>query len=143
MCSFSVFLLNTMAEAPTTDMWIGLSSVNGSQFYWTEGQKKKYTTMSFVSQHYIIFVMTFNTWVMCCTTKNNLFAFKWHLIYLFLRWQTYNGHRWVMYLNFTMSAKSLHNKSCTSNTSVLWWNACIHTVKLFWITANRSDILIV
>ncbi|XP_070774848.1 macrophage mannose receptor 1-like [Enoplosus armatus] len=38
-----VFLTTTMAEAPTTDLWIGLHNVNGNQFYWTDGRPMRYS----------------------------------------------------------------------------------------------------
>ncbi|KAM9349892.1 macrophage mannose receptor 1-like [Symphorus nematophorus] len=34
-----VFLTTTMADAPPTDLWIGLVSVNGNPYYWTDGQR--------------------------------------------------------------------------------------------------------
>lgn len=41
---FPVFLTNAMAEAPTTDLWIGLISINKTPYYWTNGQPVKYTS---------------------------------------------------------------------------------------------------
>lgn len=32
-----------MVEAPTTDLWIGLISINKQPYYWTNGQAVKYT----------------------------------------------------------------------------------------------------
>lgn len=37
-----VFLLSKMAENPTSDIWIGLRSVDGYEFHWTDGQPRKY-----------------------------------------------------------------------------------------------------
>ncbi|XP_070829826.1 macrophage mannose receptor 1-like [Chaetodon trifascialis] len=38
-----VFLTTTLAEAPTTDLWIGLHNVNGNPFYWTDGKPMRYS----------------------------------------------------------------------------------------------------
>ncbi|XP_044077016.1 macrophage mannose receptor 1-like [Siniperca chuatsi] len=37
-----VFLTTKMAEAPTTDLWIGLHNSEGNQFYWTDGRPMRY-----------------------------------------------------------------------------------------------------
>uniref|UniRef100_A0A674PBS8 Mannose receptor, C type 1b n=1 Tax=Takifugu rubripes TaxID=31033 RepID=A0A674PBS8_TAKRU len=41
--STQAFLTVAMAEAPTTDLWIGLISINKQPYYWTNGQAVKYT----------------------------------------------------------------------------------------------------
>lgn len=41
---FPVFLTNAMADAPTTDLWIGLIGINNNPHYWTNGQPVKYTS---------------------------------------------------------------------------------------------------
>lgn len=41
---FPVFLTNAMADAPTTDLWIGLIGINNNPYYWTNGQPVKYTS---------------------------------------------------------------------------------------------------
>lgn len=41
---FPVFLTNAMADAPTTDLWIGLISINNNPYYWTSGQLVTYTS---------------------------------------------------------------------------------------------------
>lgn len=33
-----------MADAPTTDLWIGLIGINNNPYYWTNGQPVKYTS---------------------------------------------------------------------------------------------------
>ncbi|KAF1383676.1 hypothetical protein PFLUV_G00134320 [Perca fluviatilis] len=38
-----VFLTTKLAEAPTTDLWIGLSNARGYQFLWTDGRPMRYT----------------------------------------------------------------------------------------------------
>nr|XP_046265193.1 macrophage mannose receptor 1-like isoform X2 [Scatophagus argus] len=38
-----VFLTTMMAEAPATDLWIGLHNTEGNPFYWTDGQPMQYT----------------------------------------------------------------------------------------------------
>ncbi|XP_035764282.1 secretory phospholipase A2 receptor-like, partial [Neolamprologus brichardi] len=42
LSTFSVFLLSQMADAPTTDLWIGLFQSQWKT-YWTDGQPKSYT----------------------------------------------------------------------------------------------------
>ncbi|XP_060901039.1 macrophage mannose receptor 1-like [Labrus mixtus] len=37
-----VFLTTLLAEAPTTDLWIGLHNKNGHLFYWTDGLSRRY-----------------------------------------------------------------------------------------------------
>uniref|UniRef100_UPI0037E78EBA macrophage mannose receptor 1-like n=1 Tax=Semicossyphus pulcher TaxID=241346 RepID=UPI0037E78EBA len=37
-----VFLITTMAEATTTDLWIGFHNINGFKFYWTDGRPRPY-----------------------------------------------------------------------------------------------------
>lgn len=37
-----VFLLSKMAEHPDLDIWIGLRSIEGDEFHWTDGQPRKY-----------------------------------------------------------------------------------------------------
>lgn len=43
MLPFPAFLTLAMAEAPTTDLWIGLISINKDPYYWTNGQPIEYT----------------------------------------------------------------------------------------------------
>lgn len=78
---------------------------------------------------------------LCAAPLKTNFAFKWHLIYLYLQWQSFDRHPWVMYFNFTISAKSLLNKSCTSHTSVLWWNAGIHIFILNYFDLLLTDLI--
>lgn len=60
--TFSVFLTTTMAKATTTDLWIGLNSVAGSRFYWTDGRPMRYNNWgSAVSGHYVFCIVIFNT----------------------------------------------------------------------------------
>uniref|UniRef100_A0A3Q3MGQ0 Mannose receptor, C type 1b n=1 Tax=Labrus bergylta TaxID=56723 RepID=A0A3Q3MGQ0_9LABR len=40
--TISVFLTTLMAEAPTTDLWIGLHNKNSYLFYWTDGLSRQY-----------------------------------------------------------------------------------------------------
>ncbi|KAM4605239.1 macrophage mannose receptor 1b [Polymixia lowei] len=37
------FLITRMAEAATTDLWIGLNSLRNDDFFWTDGQRRSYT----------------------------------------------------------------------------------------------------
>ncbi|XP_042284935.1 macrophage mannose receptor 1-like [Thunnus maccoyii] len=47
-----VFLTTQMAEAPTTDLWIGLHNKEGSQYHWTDGRPMRYTNWgSSISRH--------------------------------------------------------------------------------------------
>ncbi|XP_071348972.1 macrophage mannose receptor 1-like [Trachinotus anak] len=41
-----VFLTAQMVEAPTTDLWIGFRTLNGHQFYWTDGQPRSYVNLA-------------------------------------------------------------------------------------------------
>ncbi|KAI3374792.1 hypothetical protein L3Q82_021350, partial [Scortum barcoo] len=41
-----VFLMSQMAETPTSDLWIGLHSLHGNQFVWTDGRKKQYVNVA-------------------------------------------------------------------------------------------------
>ncbi|KAM6989317.1 LOW QUALITY PROTEIN: macrophage mannose receptor 1-like [Tautogolabrus adspersus] len=43
-----VFLTTLMAEAQTTDLWIGLHGEHGYQFYWTDGRPKRYDNWNFM-----------------------------------------------------------------------------------------------
>ncbi|KAJ0011983.1 hypothetical protein NQD34_012958 [Periophthalmus magnuspinnatus] len=42
-----VFLTTRMAEATSTDLWIGLNSVKQDEYYWTDGKPRKYTNWAF------------------------------------------------------------------------------------------------
>ncbi|XP_028988342.1 macrophage mannose receptor 1 [Betta splendens] len=41
------FLTTKMAEAATTDLWIGLNSLNQDSFYWTDGKRRSYTNWGY------------------------------------------------------------------------------------------------
>uniref|UniRef100_UPI003AB09028 macrophage mannose receptor 1-like n=1 Tax=Centroberyx gerrardi TaxID=166262 RepID=UPI003AB09028 len=41
------FLITQMAEAATTDLWIGLNSLRGDEFYWTDGRPRRYTNWGY------------------------------------------------------------------------------------------------
>ncbi|XP_030257783.1 macrophage mannose receptor 1-like [Sparus aurata] len=41
------FLITQMAEGAASDLWIGFSRSEGSQFFWTDGKPKKYINLSF------------------------------------------------------------------------------------------------
>lgn len=76
MYYFSVFLTTILAEAPTTDLWIGLHNINGNPFYWTDGRPMRYSNWGLtVSGHFIML----SKQIMCCTTfllKQVLFFMK-------------------------------------------------------------------
>ncbi|XP_070700691.1 macrophage mannose receptor 1-like [Pempheris klunzingeri] len=42
-----VFLMTQMADAPITDLWIGLRSLEFDQLYWTDGQPRQYVNLGF------------------------------------------------------------------------------------------------
>nr|XP_046265195.1 macrophage mannose receptor 1-like isoform X4 [Scatophagus argus] len=42
-----VFLITQMAKRPTSDLWIGLRSLNGFQFLWTDGRPRRYVNLDF------------------------------------------------------------------------------------------------
>ncbi|XP_044077015.1 macrophage mannose receptor 1-like [Siniperca chuatsi] len=42
-----VFLITQMADKPTSDLWIGFRSLNGGQYYWTDGRPRKYVNLGF------------------------------------------------------------------------------------------------
>ncbi|XP_071402106.1 macrophage mannose receptor 1-like [Centroberyx affinis] len=46
-----VFLTSQMAEA-STDLWIGMRSVNGQEFYWTDGRPRKYTNWDYAGPRF-------------------------------------------------------------------------------------------
>ncbi|XP_041804377.1 macrophage mannose receptor 1-like [Chelmon rostratus] len=46
-----VFLTTILAEAPTTDLWIGLHNINGNPFYWTDGRPMRYSNWG-LTHHY-------------------------------------------------------------------------------------------
>ena len=55
-CVFPVFLEIAMAEAPATDLWIGLVSVNRYPFYWTDGRKLvTYSNMASLVSGLVVF----------------------------------------------------------------------------------------
>ncbi|KAK7944579.1 hypothetical protein WMY93_000307 [Mugilogobius chulae] len=41
------FLTTRMAEATSTDLWIGLNSINQDEFYWTDGKSRRYTNWGY------------------------------------------------------------------------------------------------
>ncbi|XP_056149770.1 macrophage mannose receptor 1b [Lampris incognitus] len=49
------FLVTRMAEAATSDLWIGLNSLRGDHFLWTDGRKRPYSNWGFKrSVHHIL-----------------------------------------------------------------------------------------
>uniref|UniRef100_A0A3Q1GW30 Mannose receptor, C type 1b n=1 Tax=Acanthochromis polyacanthus TaxID=80966 RepID=A0A3Q1GW30_9TELE len=49
---FSVFLMSQMAEAPTTDLWIGFNNFHNGRFLWTDGRPTSYVNLGLqVSGH--------------------------------------------------------------------------------------------
>ncbi|XP_008284987.1 macrophage mannose receptor 1-like [Stegastes partitus] len=42
-----VFLMSQMADAPTTDLWIGFHNLHHGQFVWTDGRQNSYTNLGF------------------------------------------------------------------------------------------------
>lgn len=57
--TFLVFLTTAMAEAPNTDLWIGATSVNRNQFYWTDGRPMTYRNWGTpVRGHYVFCIIS-------------------------------------------------------------------------------------
>ncbi|XP_069548457.1 macrophage mannose receptor 1-like [Brachyistius frenatus] len=48
--SVQAFLVTKMADMPTIDLWIGLSSLSKDGFYWTDGKARQYTNWGY-SRH--------------------------------------------------------------------------------------------
>ncbi|KAM4552771.1 macrophage mannose receptor 1-like [Odontesthes bonariensis] len=46
-----VFLMSQMTDAPTTDLWIGLHSLYGDKFYWTDGRSRTYVNLNLKYEH--------------------------------------------------------------------------------------------
>ncbi|CAL1580355.1 unnamed protein product [Knipowitschia caucasica] len=42
-----VFLTTRMAEATSTDLWIGLNSIKHEEYFWTDGKARKYTNWGY------------------------------------------------------------------------------------------------
>lgn len=68
-----VFLLSKMAEYPTEDIWIGLRSIDGGEFHWTDGQPRKY----------IQNVLVVSVWLQPCLNCTQ-FCFVFGLLYPFI-----------------------------------------------------------
>uniref|UniRef100_A0A4W6EZB1 Mannose receptor, C type 1b n=1 Tax=Lates calcarifer TaxID=8187 RepID=A0A4W6EZB1_LATCA len=45
------FLITKMAEIRNTDLWIGLSSLNQNEYYWTDGKARKYTNWGYTKHN--------------------------------------------------------------------------------------------
>ncbi|XP_038573591.1 macrophage mannose receptor 1-like [Micropterus salmoides] len=46
-----VFLTTKMAKEPTKDLWIGLHTIKGGRFYWTDGRPMRYNNWGFELQN--------------------------------------------------------------------------------------------
>lgn len=45
-----VFLTTKMVEGMTTDLWIGLHSINQEEYFWTDGKPRRYTNWNYSKQ---------------------------------------------------------------------------------------------
>ncbi|KAJ3595076.1 hypothetical protein NHX12_004381 [Muraenolepis orangiensis] len=76
--SDQAFLVTRMAEAATSDLWIGLNSLDKSEFFWTDGRPRHYTNWGL--SKYKTSGFYYNSWIdeNCAVMSSNLTSYgKW------------------------------------------------------------------